>query len=250
MVRTQAWHRTLMAMREWEREIWHRVSSLPHLIPYDPLGRDGTTLLFGQHEASLFAEYAFYREVCGLVAETEPLVGPLLIAQSAGWWLPSRDICWISERPRRMQFDAHNRLNCEDGSAIEYRDGWRMYFLAGVRESEEVIRRRDPITVEDINNEWNVEIRRGMLERYGEARYIEQSGAEVIDEAEYGTLYRRIFRDDEPLVMLRVLNSTPEWDGSYKPYWLRVPPTMRTAHEAVAWTFGLTPGQYRPDFES
>jgi hypothetical protein len=250
MVRTQAWHRTLMAMSAWEREIWHKVSSFPHLTPYGPLGRVGTTLLFGQHEASLFAEYAFYREVCGLVTETEPLVGPLLIAQSAGWWLPSRGICWISERPRRMQFDAHNRLHCEDGPAIEYRDGWGVYYLRGRQVSREIFRRLETVTVADIENERNVEIRRVMLERYGETRYLEESGATVVDEGEYGVLYRRDFLSGEPLVMLRVLNSTPEWDGSYKPYWLRVPPTMRTAHEAVAWTFGLTPGQYRPDIES
>lgn len=33
-------------------------------------------------------------------------------------------------------------------------------------------------------------------------------------------------------------------------YLLRVPPTMRTAREAVAWTFGLQDGDYEPDVES
>ena len=76
-----------------------------------------------------------------------------------------------------------------------------------------------------------------------------------------------------------VLNSTPEPDGSlstqeaieifgekpirqrmetmhvdesarWKDYFLRVPFNVNTAHEAVAWTFGLTPDTYHPDFES
>ena len=89
-----------------------------------------------------------------------------------------------------------------------------------------------------------------MLERYGEARYIEDSNVEVIHEDEHGTLYRHSFSSDEPLVMVRVTNSTPEPDGSHKHYWLRVPPTMQTAHQAVAWTFEMTPEQYQPMFES
>jgi hypothetical protein len=37
--------------------------------------------------------------------------------------------------------------------------------------------------------------------------------------------------------MLEVENSTPEPDGSHKPYFLRVPPEVRTARETLAWTF-------------
>jgi len=39
---------------------------------------------------------------------------------------------------------------------------------------------------------------------------------------------------------------TSEPDGSHKCYFLRVPPTMRTAREAVAWTYGLTAEAYLP----
>ena len=46
--------------------------------------------------------------------------------------------------------------------------------------------------------------------------------------------------------MVEVRNSTPEPDGSRKTYFLRVPPTVRTAREAVAWTFGLGAVEYRP----
>jgi hypothetical protein len=51
-------------------------------------------------------------------------------------------------------------------------------------------------------------------------------------------------------VMIEVVNRTPEPDGSWKHYHLRVPPNMRTAHEAVAWTFEKTPAEYAPEFES
>jgi hypothetical protein len=41
-----------------------------------------------------------------------------------------------------------------------------------------------------------------------------------------------------------VVNGTPETDGSRRRYVLRVPSRMRTAREAVAWTYGLTPERY------
>lgn len=40
------------------------------------------------------------------------------------------------------------------------------------------------------------------------------------------------------------IDATLEPDGSSKFYFLRVPPTMRTAREAVAWTFGLSECEY------
>ena len=46
--------------------------------------------------------------------------------------------------------------------------------------------------------------------------------------------------------MVRVRNSTPEPDGTYKIYRLRVPPWIQTARQAVAWTFGLSEEEYAP----
>ena len=44
--------------------------------------------------------------------------------------------------------------------------------------------------------------------------------------------------------MVEVVNSTPEPDGSWKTYFLRVPPQMRSCQEAVAWTFNCSPDEY------
>jgi hypothetical protein len=64
---------------------------------------------------------------------------------------------------------------------------------------------------------------------------------------ETGVLYRKEFLNDEPLVMVKVINSTVEPDGSFKSYFLRVPPSMTTAREAVAWTFDMSPESYELD---
>jgi hypothetical protein len=46
--------------------------------------------------------------------------------------------------------------------------------------------------------------------------------------------------------MVQVTNVTPEPDGTRRTYWLRVPPDVRTARQAVAWTFDLDEGDYHP----
>ena len=67
---------------------------------------------------------------------------------------------------------------------------------------------------------------------------------------ETGVLHRKEIPDDEPLVMVKVKNSTAEPDGIFKNYYLRVPPRMTRAKEAVAWTFGERKNKYRSMVET
>jgi hypothetical protein len=89
-----------------------------------------------------------------------------------------------------------------------------------------------------------------LIERYGQARYLVDSKAMEIHTDDFGTLYRKKIPGDEALLMVKVVNSTPESDGSFKDYFLRVPPTMTRAREAVAWTFGRTETEYEPVMET
>jgi hypothetical protein len=76
------------------------------------------------------------------------------------------------------------------------------------------------------------------------------SGERLDHDEHYGTLWRRNIPDDEPIVMIEVVNRTREPDGSFKRYWLRVWPTTQTAREAVAWTFNMPAEQYSPERET
>jgi hypothetical protein len=154
-----------------------------------------------------------------------------------------------------------------------------------VRIPAELIEHPDQITVDRIDAEQNAEIRRVMMDLYGTARYLLDSGAASVNQDDYGILYRKEVPNDEPIVMVRVLNSTPEPDGvmsneeaveafgmdavqkrlatmeklgvdgyqraRWKQYFIRVPPDIQTAHAAVAWTCGFDdPSKYRPQIES
>lgn len=52
---------------------------------------------------------------------------------------------------------------------------------------------------------------------------------------------------EEDIVLVEVENSTPEPDGSFKRYVLRVPPDQTVPRDAIGWTFGLPPGTYAPE---
>ena len=109
----------------------------------------------------------------------------------------------------------------------------------------------EKITIAEIDQEKNAELRRILIARYGEEKFLLDSHAQIIDDdPKIGTLYRRELEDDEPLVMVKVINSTEEPDGTRNVYFLRVPPDTRTAKEAVAWTFRLTANSYNPDKET
>jgi hypothetical protein len=57
-----------------------------------------------------------------------------------------------------------------------------------------------------------------------------------------------IFTDS--VTILKVVNSTPESDGSFKNYYLTVPPDMKTCEDAVAWTFYKKKSSYKPQVET
>lgn len=62
--------------------------------------------------------------------------------------------------------------------------------------------------------------------------------ADLVQADDWGSLLEMKVPGDEPVVIVEVINATPGPSGERQKFWLRVPPQMRTAREAVAWTFG------------
>jgi hypothetical protein len=184
-------------------------------------------------------------------AQVDRWAEPVFEAFIAGCWM----LCWTPStlfwvaKPR-LHFEAVNerrRLHHPTSAAVEA-DSERLYFLHGVLVPAHVVLRPDWITADEIRDEPNAEVRRVMLDRFGTARYLEAIGAKSLHRDATGELFCAEMAGDEPLMMVRVQNSTPELDGSTKTYWLRVPPTIRTARGAVAWTFGMN--EYQPSAET
>jgi hypothetical protein len=201
--------------------VWASVWASVGASVRDSVGASVRNSGYGQHDASWVGFYDFFSTVCGLVEQAKKISGLTTLTKSAGWYLPHEKICWISERHCVVHQDETRRIHCEDGPAIAYPDGWAIYAIHGVRVPEYVILHPGEITVEKIDAEQNAEVRRVMIERYkfaepisGAPAFLRDADAELLDhDADHGRLLRRQISGDEPIVMVQVLNPTPEPEG-------------------------------------
>ncbi|MFH8366981.1 DUF6745 domain-containing protein [Streptomyces sp. NPDC018031] len=211
--------------------------------------------VLGQHDAPWLAAVDGAAEpVPDGAADADPAAGPpagpAQVARAAGWWWPYERLVIISERPVELHRDEAGRLDRGDGPALAYPDGFALYAWRGMPVPADFLRQLSGLTPARIRGEENAELRRVMLEHYGYERYLAESGAQPVHRDDTGVLWRIELPDDEPVVMVEVINSTPEPDGTHRTYWLRVPPRTRTAREGVAWTFGLDAEDYHPRRET
>jgi hypothetical protein len=179
------------------------------------------------------------------------LWAPLLEAYGAGlwlYWVLHQEVVAVA-RPALRTVDA--MLHAPDGPAVAWTGGARYYFWRGMEVPARLIMEPEELRAREIVGERNRELQRVMLERFGYDRFILELAAVPVQADGFGTLYRiHMGQYRESLALVHVTNSTPELDGSRKRYFLRVPPNVRTAHEAVAWTFGLRPEEYSPAEET
>lgn len=210
---------------------------------------------YGQQEAGSLSFYDFFRQT-KLLKCVNDLEGFYEAAEESGWWKPYDNCIIATRKPLRVAVEESGDLHHESEKALEYRDGWGLYRWRGISVPDWVITNPERITASTIDTEANIELRRVLLERFGFEAYLEEGGFTELDsDPRFGVLYQKEMpgsngADAELLTLCRVVNSTPEPDGSFNNYALAVPPEMKTAHEAVAWSFQMTPEEYNPQIET
>ena len=161
-------------------------SQLDKLRPYFLNNRWGS-----QHWCAWEAFYLFGHEI-GVEYSAEDIA--LLrewarLSKSIGWWAPWDGICFVSDRPRHVSFDAARRLHSETGMAVEYSDGWGVHAWHGLRVPAEFINDRDKITFKQIQEEGNLELRRVLRDLYGRDRYLADIGAVEVNRSAANSIY-------------------------------------------------------------
>jgi len=205
---------------------------------------------YGQHAAYWCAQYEFLAHECSVAAAGQAGVkGAIDLAKSAGWFVPCEKMCFISDRHNFLSLDEQGLLHQESGPAVTYPDGWSVYAWHGQRLPEYVIENPEKISAYRIDSHGDDAVRRIMIEKYG-LKYWLELGAQVRHEDETGVLYHLERTDGRSETVVKVTNSTPEPDGRFKDYVLRVPPDVMTARDAVAWTFNLSGSGYAPVYET
>jgi len=159
----------------------------------------------------------------------------------------------ILKRPIVIRRNQNLVLHCEDGPAVRWADGTSLYFWNGIEVTEKLIAYPETITREDILGEQNVEVRRCYQEALGSEKFASLLGLVALDQKKdrFGntmTLYKTVEKDKligEHIHFAKVICPT-----TGRNYFLCVPPKISSVDEAVAWTFGKSVKEYKPERET
>lgn len=139
----------------------------------------------GSFDSNIFAFYDFFIDEVGITFKDGILekYNTWKKTLDMGLIFPFDDICIVTKKPTKVSYNSKNQLHCEDGPAIVYEDGFAVYILNGVRMTKEYVEtpwnKLDPTI---ILKETNAEVRRELIRKIGIERFIECSGAKVVDE--------------------------------------------------------------------
>jgi len=134
--------------------------------------------------------------------------------QSSGWWWPHTDFVMVCNRPRAIRMD-NNRLHCDTGAAIEWRDGYAVHALRGCRMTKE----QATTPVEDMTRDWiekhylnesNAQVRAEITNKMGKDLFVSRMDAKVVDrEGEMYELLAFKVRDRERRALKMMNPSVP-----------------------------------------
>jgi hypothetical protein len=205
-------------------------------------------IMHGQHDEKWLMRWEYVQQKYQLDWLELWLQPRIQIAKQVGWWVPTYHAVFASRKHVSLHVDQNRCAHNETTAAIVYPNAWAIYAWHGMVCPESAIAYPHAMSKRFIDQQFG-RLRDFLIERYGATRYWIESGARKIHEDEFGVLY------DIPLGSrmqrsVRVLNATPEPDGTFKEYFIDVPPTVTRAKEAVAWTFGMPAHEYEPVVQS
>jgi len=175
--------------------------------------------------------------------------------------------------PLKLYKNAEGRLHRDDGPAyvsphrcIWYQDGKKhgldvdtfgtiLFWFEGIMIPRRFFYNREELTMEEIFNNQNVEVRYVGLKIIGWDKVFKSDRFHVKDQdVDQMNHDRVLFSVDnimnEEIQFIKVINATAERNGTFKEYCLAVPPSVKTCQEAVAWTFGIETNNYHPQVET
>jgi len=189
----------------------------------------------GGNQWSAYTSYlSFFRHIAQLNLDYSKWQWYERLAEISGVRYVLPDFAVVSDRPATLTLDPQSRPHGEADMACRFRDGTGWWYWHGVPVSPYVVERPAEITLDEIKATANEELRRVLRERYGDLRYLRDSGAKLIDadheQARKGAAPRMLVEDDQGE---RWLIGTDGGTGrNYVMSTLRTAKSCREAHEA------------------
>lgn len=189
--------------------------------------------IYGNHEAGWLSFYDFLEDHgidCNIVE------GVKQVALNAGWWWALSDEIVMTDRPVELHLDNEGRLHNQTGPSIKYADGFALYNWHGTEVPQEWILDPGSIDPKTALTWSNIEQRRCAAEILGWNKILSTLNPKVVDtdpDEMIGELLEVDLPDSKGEKFLRVRC------GTGRTFCLPVPPEMKTALEANAWTYGV-----------
>ena len=149
--------------------------------------------LWGQLDQSELQHYMwmdYAAELEGVEVDQEKLKMLKLLSvlgENAFWILPLKDAAAFCERPIRLVM-RNGVLDYDHDAAIEFKDGWKLYYLNGVNFDEATFRKvvNQEITLENLATIENADQRAVAIQYLRADRLLEQVGAKKISAGKRG----------------------------------------------------------------
>lgn len=141
-----------------------------------------------------------YREYRDARARLHRVDGPAIVSEEREEW-------WVD-----------GRRHCDDGPAVRTKLGTTIYYWRGTPVPKDVIMNPKSKTPAEIFKIENIEIRRSWMESFGMEEFMDAMNPKVLEDDkknERMLVSLKVPGEDEPMVMVKVKNSTPEgkWRG-------------------------------------
>jgi len=221
-----------------------RLRGLPRLLPNSSFNE----CAIGPGQLASLSVYEYLRDATGCRRETRHLRGLWKIAANAGWLVPYEHACWICEPPELIRVDSEGLLHSADGPALRYGDGWSVWAWKGVEVPAWVIEHPERVSLSTLDSALDPVLRRCLIEIMTPERLIASGAAKRLAQDETGTLWGITWQHRGATLdkwkAVEVVDGTSEPNGTVRHYVIPVPAKLRTAREAVAWTYGLSAGAY------
>jgi len=146
---------------------------------------------------------------------------------------PREEVVVVSRKPIHVAW-SEERLDREDGPVVEYPDGFKAWSINGVVVDEQICLRPETQTLDQIDKETNMEVKRIRIERYGWERYLEEKNAKVVDfvKNEIEQCNECLMSCDDMMVLVCACPSTA------RVYCLEVDPKCNTVEKAQNYLSG------------
>ncbi|MFB2919003.1 DUF6745 domain-containing protein [Aerosakkonema funiforme] len=164
-----------------------------------------------------------------------------VLVENAFWILAYENVCFVCDRPTKINFDDRRRLHAEGEPAIEFADGYSLYAYHGVN----LPRKYGYLHPKKWRSQWlleetNAELRRVLIQAIGYERICQELQTTELDLFREYSLLKIDGADVEPIHLLKM--TCPSTGQIHT---LRVPPNLTSAREAIRWVnWGIDPEEF------